>query len=605
MLKGLDLSSNAPWKKRFQAEQVYWAQVAVARPERGLVCTNTSGVNQLYGWNVATQALHPVTDYPSGKSRGYLSTSGRSIYYLADQAGNEIGHYVRVPFEGGEPQDITPQLPPYSSSGFSENLAGTVLGMIAAHSNGFQIYVLNQTESGELEQPRLLWRSPALCRGLTFSCDGDVAVVATTERTGTRAFSLKAWHTATGEFMGELHEETISFSAVCFSPRPGDGRLLVSSDRSGFNRPMLWNPQTGEQTELRVEGIRGELEGWDWSPDGETLLLCELYQARYQLYTYNLATQTLHPLQHPSGSFGSGQFMAAGEILLSLSNAAQPSHLIALNRKTEAIRTVLAAGEVPPGRPWQSVRFPSGDGVEIQAWLALPAGDPPFPTVLHAHGGPTSVMTERFFPDCQAWLDHGFAWLSVNYRGSTTFGREFERAIWGRPGNWEVEDLVAARNGLVAQGIAQAEAILVTGASYGGYLTLQALGKFPELWAGGMAEVAIADWFLMYEDQAETMRGAQRSLFGGTPQEKPEAHRVGSPMTYAEQVSAPILVIQGRNDTRCPARQMQAYEDRLNSLGKAIELHWFEAGHGVSDTAQSLQHQETKLRFAYRVLGRC
>jgi dipeptidyl aminopeptidase/acylaminoacyl peptidase len=243
-------------------------------------------------------------------------------------------------------------------------------------------------------------------------------------------------------------------------------------------------------------------------------------------------------------------------------------------------------------------------GVAIQAWLALPAGEPPFLTILHAHGGPTSVTTEVFAPSCQAWLDHGFAWMSVNYRGSTTFGREFERAIWGQLGNLEVEDLVAARHWLVAQGLAQTHAIFLTGGSYGGYLTLQTLGKYPDLWAGGMADVAIADWLLMYEDQAETMRGVQRSLFGGTPQEKPEAHMAASPITYAEQVTAPILVIQGRNDTRCPARQMQVYEAKLRSLGKTIEVHWFDAGHVMGNNEQGIDDQERKLRFADQILQR-
>jgi dipeptidyl aminopeptidase/acylaminoacyl peptidase len=67
-------------------------------------------------------------------------------------------------------------------------------------------------------------------------------------------------------------------------------------------------------------------------------------------------------------------------------------------------------------------------------------------------------------------------------------------AIWGNLGQWEVDDLVAARNWLVENNIADPQAILLTGGSYGGYLTLQGLGKQPELWAGGMASVAIADW---------------------------------------------------------------------------------------------------------------
>jgi dipeptidyl aminopeptidase/acylaminoacyl peptidase len=129
------------------------------------------------------------------------------------------------------------------------------------------------------------------------------------------------------------------------------------------------------------------------------------------------------------------------------------------------------------------------------------------------------------------------------------------------------------------------------------------LGKRPELWAGGMAEIAIADWAIQYEDTAGTLRGLQVALFGGTPQEKPEQYAASSPITYAEQIAAPVLVIQGRNDTRCPARPMEMYEARLRALGKQIEVEWFDSGHGSLDTEQNIEHQALKLHWAYRVLG--
>ncbi|PSB24990.1 prolyl oligopeptidase family serine peptidase [Stenomitos frigidus] len=602
MLKQPDLNHDALWKQRFRAHKVLWAQLAVAAPQRGLVCTNASGVNQLYAWEVATNQLTPLTTHPEGKSRGWIAADGRYVYYLEDQQGNERGHYVRVPFEGGAPQDITPALPTYASTSLSENRTGTLLGLIAADETGFQLYLLEQLENDVLSSPRLLWRSPALCSGVTFSADGAIVVVATTARTGSRAFSLMAWETASGTLINELHENDTSFSLVCFSPQVGDQRLLATSDHSGFNRPLLWQPRNGESVALPLATVQGELDVWDWSADGAQLLLCEARQACYRLSTYSLATLQEQPLPLLQGTFGSGQFTASGEVLVTFSSTEQPLHLIALNTATKETRMVLSAGVAPPTRPWQSVTFSAFDGVALQAWLALPEGEAPFPTILHAHGGPTSVTTAAFAPSCQAWLDHGFAWLSVNYRGSTTFGRDFERAIWGQLGNLEVEDLVAAQHWLVEQGIAQAEAIFLTGGSYGGYLTLQTLGKAPALWAGGMADVAIADWFLMYEDQAETMRGVQRSLFGGTPEEKPAAHRAASPLTYADQVTAPILVIQGRHDTRCPARQMQVYEAKLRSLGKTINVHWFDAGHVMGNDEQSIRDQETKLCFAYQVL---
>jgi dipeptidyl aminopeptidase/acylaminoacyl peptidase len=107
----------------------------------------------------------------------------------------------------------------------------------------------------------------------------------------------------------------------------------------------------------------------------------------------------------------------------------------------------------------------------------------------------------------------------------------------------------------------------------------------------------------MYEDQAETLRGYQRSLFGGTPDDMPEQHAKSSPITYAEDVQAPVLVIQGENDTRCPARQMHAYEDKLKSCGKEIVVEWFDAGHGSRAMDESMKQMETMLRWAYRTLG--
>jgi dipeptidyl aminopeptidase/acylaminoacyl peptidase len=279
--------------------------------------------------------------------------------------------------------------------------------------------------------------------------------------------------------------------------------------------------------------------------------------------------------------------------------------MIALDAETgERTRTVLAAGEVPASHPWRSITFSSTDGQTIQGWLSLPEGEGPFPTILHTHGGPTAVMTEVFSPANQLWVDHGFAFLSINYRGSLTFGREFEKQIWGDLGHMEIEDMVAAHDWLVRQGIAIPDQIFLTGWSYGGYLTLLGLGKRPDLWAGGMAGIAIADWTMSYEDSADTLRGYQLALFGGTPEEKPDLYRRASPITYVEQVSAPVLIIQGRNDTRTPARPIHAYEARMRELGKPIEVQWFDAGHlAFTRIGQSIDQYESMLRFACNILN--
>lgn len=113
MLTNLQLDDNASWKQRFRAPVVLWTQLAKAAPDRGLAVSNKSGKYQLYAWEVSTGELRQLTDHPTGILFGWLAPDGRYVYYLDDKQGNEIGHYIRMPFEGGEPQDLTPDLPLY------------------------------------------------------------------------------------------------------------------------------------------------------------------------------------------------------------------------------------------------------------------------------------------------------------------------------------------------------------------------------------------------------------------------------------------------------------------------------------------------------------
>ena len=120
-----------------------------------------------------------------------------------------------------------------------------------------------------------------------------------------------------------------------------------------------------------------------------------------------------------------------------------------------------------------------------------------------------------------------------------------------------------------------------------------------------MAGIAIADWTLLYEDSSETLKGYCAAMFGGTPSEKPEQYAASSPIADAEQIEAPLLIIQGRNDTRTPARPIEVYVERLRALGKRVEVEWFEAGHSGSfaNTDLAIALQERMLRFAEAVLS--
>lgn len=603
--------SRPVWEQRFRVPQVFWAQQAHLAPERGLAVSNASGTFQLCAWEIPTGTLRQLTHKPEGIVLGLLSPDGRHVYYLDDKQGNEIGHYVRVPFEGGDPQDVTPDLAPYSSLAAVFSHAGNLFGMQLAYPDGFHLYVQDMNPGGMLTALRKLYTSGRLLVGLALSQSGELAAVGSTDQSGNLNAQLVVLDTTTGERVGELSDgPEHSVEPVAFSPQPNDMRLLATTDRGGVKRPLLWNPRTNERTDFALDALEGEVAALDWSPDGKRLLLCQYNLARQQLYVYDLEHDALHRLEHPGGSysfFGGGAYFAGdGAIHAVWEDATHPAQVIVLDAGTgRQVRTLLAPEDVPPSRPWRSITFPSTNGQTIQGWLAVPDGEGPFPTILETHGGPTSAQMEAYQPNSQAWLDAGFAYCTINYRGSTTFGSDFEHAIWGDLGHWEVDDMVAARAWLVEQQVARPDAVFLTGWSYGGYLTLQALGKRPDLWAGGMAGIAIADWRVQYEDTADTLRGYQVALLGGTPQDQPEVYAAASPITYAGNVRAPVLIIQGRNDTRTPPRPIQMYEEKLKALGKPIEVVWFDAGHlgAFAQPEQAIAHQRLMLDFARRTLA--
>jgi dipeptidyl aminopeptidase/acylaminoacyl peptidase len=604
-------TNQSEWEKRFRINENLMVQVARSNKSRGLVSSNRTGVLQLHAWNVRTGEFQQLTHFPTGKSMGKISPDGRYVYFLKDQGGNEIGHFVRIPWAGGEMEDISPDLPPFASYTLDFSADGRKLVFMAAGQDGFRIFVMNLGPTGELSQPRLIYKGAHVIRALSVSHDGGLAAFETSEMSKKLQMNLVVLDTDTGNKVAELWDgpET-SMGLSEFAPCPGDSRLMVTSNKTGVARPQLWNPRTGERLDLAIGDMKGEFEARRWSPDAKNILLQQVFCAEQQFFIYNLDKNKLSRLEHPSGTYmafgGAGTFYYTNdEIFAQWQDSTHPTQTLCLDAHTGAVkRVVLSSEDVPACIPWRSVSFPSSDGMEIQAWLATPRGEGPFPAILDIHGGPSAATTDSFNPWSQAWLDHGFAFLSINYHGSTTFGKEFQDKIIGNLGYWETEDVKVAHKFLVDNKIADPKRIFVTGWSYGGYMTLMSVGKLPDLWAGGMAGIAIADWGLMYEDQAPTLRGMQVALFGGTPKEKPEQHRLSSPITYAENVKVPLLIIQGSNDTRCPAHQMQVYLDKMKAMGKNVKVEWFEAGHGSMDREKSIHHMEIMLGFAENIINK-
>jgi dipeptidyl aminopeptidase/acylaminoacyl peptidase len=242
-----------------------------------------------------------------------------------------------------------------------------------------------------------------------------------------------------------------------------------------------------------------------------------------------------------------------------------------------------------------------GPGGPVHALVAKPTGDGPFPTVFLIHGGPAWHDTDSFAGDRAAYVDLGCAVVHVNYRGSTGYGAAWRDAIEGRPGLTELEDLAVVREWALSSGLAST--CVLTGGSWGGYLTLLGLGTQPTLWSAGVAAVPVADYVAAYEDEMEPLRAYDRALFGGSPLDVPDVYEKCSPLTYLADVVAPVLVLAGVNDPRCPLRQIENWLTAAEALGKAVEVYRFEAGHGSLVVEERIRQMRAELEFVARHVG--
>jgi dipeptidyl aminopeptidase/acylaminoacyl peptidase len=243
-----------------------------------------------------------------------------------------------------------------------------------------------------------------------------------------------------------------------------------------------------------------------------------------------------------------------------------------------------------------------GPAGRVHALVSLPPGAGPHPAVVLVHGGPSWHDSDGFASDVAAYVDAGLAVVRVNYRGSTGYGSAWRDAIEGRVGLTELEDVVAVRCALEQQGLVDPARVALSGGSWGGYLTLLGLGRYPRLWSVGVAAVPVADYVAAYEDEMEPLKAFDRALFGGSPGQVPQRYQESSPLTYVADVLAPLLVIAGENDPRCPIRQVENYLRALDERGHPYELYRYDAGHGSLVVDERVRQMRVELDFLARHL---
>jgi dipeptidyl aminopeptidase/acylaminoacyl peptidase len=261
--------------------------------------------------------------------------------------------------------------------------------------------------------------------------------------------------------------------------------------------------------------------------------------------------------------------------------------------------TIEAADVIRP----QLRQFRSADGTQLTGWLYRPDSPAPWPTMIHLHGGPEAQERPVYNSLFQSLVAAGIAVFAPNVRGSTGFGRTFVTAdeVGRRYG--AIEDVAASVAHLVDTGVADAHRVGCMGRSYGGYLTLAALVWHPELFAVGIDVCGMADFETFYRHTEPRIAAAAVSKYGH-PETDAELLRDLSPIHRIDNLTAPLLVVHGAEDTNVPVEEAQQVVDALAAREVEHRFLLFEGeGHELLATPNRVTFVQAAVGWVGHHLG--
>ncbi|MEP7378911.1 MAG: prolyl oligopeptidase family serine peptidase [Chloroflexota bacterium] len=579
-------TDEAEWRARFRAPRMTLPEWATDAPERLIYASNHLGGKwELFAWDRAVGATRQLTDRREGTLNGHIGPRGGTVWWFDDTDGDEFGRWMFQSFNASEASVAADELGRFYSTGIELGRELAVIG--GSREGGTSIDVVGDGIRRIYQNANESWLG-----GL--SADGALLCFHHSEHGDSRHAALRVVD-LDGNVIGDLWDGPgVGLTSSGFSQIAGDERVLVSHERQDLSRPMLWRPRDGRTRTFELD-LPGEIEP-SWYPDGSALLLVHEHAGRSALFRLELEPERLVELPTPPGVISAAAARPDGDVWYLWSDSASPPQV----RATSGVTVLTPVGEqAPAGVRYQDLWV---DG--IHALVAEPAGAArPHPTIFVIHGGPEAHDRDTFSPPVQAWVDHGLCVVMVNYRGSSGYGRAWRDALTGNPGLTELADIAKVHARVLADGIAQPDRIVLSGASWGGYLTLLGLGKQPDLWSLGVAGVPVADYFAAYEDEMEPLKAYDRALFGASPEENPQVYRDRNALTFIDEVRVPVMVLAGSNDPRCPIRQIEIYLDRLTELGKPHEVLKYDAGHGSLRTDERIRQLEAEINFVARHMG--
>ena len=348
--------------------------------------------------------------------------------------------------------------------------------------------------------------------------------------------------------------------------------------------------------------------GWEWTPDGLSLVFAAEDEARQHLYSI-AATGGDPTVLARGGSISSPTPVADGSVWCHHTSLSQPEDVAiaadgAVRRITEFNATILA--EIELGRV-DEIRFPGGDGDEIHVFVIYPPGFEPkrqWPLVHDIHGGPHGVSGDMWH---WRWNPHvfaspGYVVAAVNFHGSASWGNEFAKSIHGTWGDLPTRDVEAATDHLVATGYIDPKRMAIAGGSYGGYLVSWLIGQ-TDRYAAAICHAGVTN---LLGQWATDLTYGRHVSFGGHPWDPDglaNTHR-WSPTDHSMEWRTPTLVVHGEQDYRVVITQGLELYGILRGKGVPARLVYYpDEGHWILKPQNSLHWYSEFLGWLERWLG--
>ena len=561
---------------------IFWEIDADANCSNILYCSNATGLLQLYIFPTDLSSKPKQLTYEKESVfGGHLSPNSDLLVYPMDEGGNEISHLLLMSTKGGDTKQLTEN--PQRTMDISwhprdQEISRTIITMM-----GCGIETIN-IKTGECMMLKEKIPPPM---DLQYSHDGKwIAYTSIKSFTDTEVSVINR-NDPTDMIIYNIKQGSRD-GAPSWSPN--GKRIAIFSEGTGRGRVHIQEFQGEDSFMLELEGEQDANPNFGrlvWDPKGETVFYLITKHSQTNLHVQSLNGGKAESLPFPEGSVEKPRISKDGKKIVAIhSSMTKPQGIYLHEVGSNSISPLTSRDfnmDLSLLEQNQSIWYESFDGLKIHAWFTPAAGaSKPYPAVIHAHGGPWGQVYDSwgFGLFIQACSQSGMAVLSPNFRGSTGYGAEFQDLDIGDPGGGDLEDVVYGAKWLKNKPEIDGTKLGITGASYGGYMTLMALTKKPDVFITGVSRVPVVDWLHMYKLADPLYQQFESELFGGGPRELKELYIDRSPLTHASHLKVPVMITAGKNDSRCPIEPIENLITKLKEMNHPHEFILLEkAGH--------------------------